>query len=185
MKGDLPPSSSESRLWLVAVARANRASDFGRTGERDLVHVRMLDQRLAGRAVAGDDVDHAGGQARFLANFREGQRRQRREFRGLQHDGVSGRQCRRNLPRQHQQRKIPRNDLPDDAAGHVLGKFLLQKLRPTRVMIEMPRDQRNVDVAALANRLAVVHRLEHREPPRMFLHQPRHAHTDSARAHAE
>ena len=37
----------------------------------------------------------------------------------------------------------------------------------------MPRDQRNIDVTALANRLAVVHRLEHRQPPRVLLHLPR------------
>ncbi len=41
------------------------------------------------------------------------------------------------------------------------------------VVIEMPRDQRNVDVAALADRLAVVHRLQHREQPRLLLHDPR------------
>ena len=40
-------------------------------------------------------------------------------------------------------------------------------------MIEMPRHQRNIDVAALANRLAVVHRFQHRQQPRMLLHQPR------------
>ena len=37
----------------------------------------------------------------------------------------------------------------------------------------MPRHQRNIDVAALADRLAVVHCFEHREAARMFLHQPR------------
>ena len=41
------------------------------------------------------------------------------------------------------------------------------------MMIEVPRDQGNVDVAALADGLAVVHRLEHREPARMLLHLPR------------
>ncbi len=42
--------------------------------------------------------------------------------------------------------------------------------RPAGVMIEMPRDERNVDVARLADRLAVVHRLEHREEALALLH---------------
>ncbi len=36
----------------------------------------------------------------------------------------------------------------------------------------MARDERNIDVAALADGLAVVHRLEHREPARVLLHLP-------------
>src|SRR5205807_6588264 len=64
--------------------------------------------------------------------------------------------------------------LSDDAAGHKARKFLLEKLRPSRMVIKMARDERNIDVAALANRFAVVHRLEHGEPARMLLHQPRY-----------
>ena len=40
-------------------------------------------------------------------------------------------------------------------------------------MIEVPRDERNVDVARLANRLAVVHALEHGEQPRVLLNAAR------------
>ena len=36
-------------------------------------------------------------------------------------------------------------------------EILVEELRPTRVVVEMPRHQRNVDVAALADGLAVVH----------------------------
>src|SRR5208337_3418525 len=97
----------------------------------------------------------------------------RREFGRLQNHGVSCCQSGRNLPRQHQQREIPWNNLTDDPARNVVGKFLLQKLRPTRMMIEMPRDQRNINVATLADGLAVVHRLKNGEEPRMLLHQAR------------
>src|SRR5438477_11569616 len=38
------------------------------------------------------------------------------------------------------------------------------------MMIKMTRDQRNVDVAAFANRFAVVQCFEHCEPARMFLY---------------
>ena len=57
---------------------------------------------------------------------------------------------------------------PDDAARFVAGKLLLEQLRPTGVVVEMPRDQRNIDVAALANGLAVVHGFENREKPECF-----------------
>ena len=40
------------------------------------------------------------------------------------------------------------------------------------MVIKMPRYQRDIDVAAFANRLAIVECFEHREPARMFLHLP-------------
>ena len=54
---------------------ADGASHFGRAGERDLVDVGMLDQRFAGRAVAGDDVDDARRQSDFLSRSRRRQAR--------------------------------------------------------------------------------------------------------------
>ena len=132
----------------------------------------MLDQRLARRSVAGHDVHHTRWQFDLAANFGKGQRGQRRELRGLKNNRVSGGQRRRDLPRQHQQRKIPRNDLSHYAAGGVTRKLLLQKLCPSRVMIEVPRHQRNIDVTAFANRFSVVHGLKHGQPPRMLLHLP-------------
>ncbi len=67
---------------------ADRAPHFRRTRERNLVYIRMLHQRFAGRSIAGDDVYDAGGEAGLLADVREGERRQGRKFRGLQHDGI-------------------------------------------------------------------------------------------------
>ena len=61
----------------------------------------------------------------------------------------------------------------DDAAGLVVGKLGFKKLRPAGVVIEVARDERNVDVAALADRLAVVHRFENGEAARMLLHLAR------------
>ena len=62
--------------------------------------------------------------------------------RGLEHHGVAGRQCRRDLPDHHQQRVVPRRHLADDAdrlaphprgvVGHVLtGGGALQQPRGT------------------------------------------------------
>ena len=64
MFGDLPPSSSEI-FFSVSAARAHDdLADLGAAGERDLVDVRMRDDRGARRfADAGHDVDDAGRQA--------------------------------------------------------------------------------------------------------------------------
>ncbi len=152
---------------------ANGASDFGGTGERNFVHVGMFHQCLAGRAVSGNDVDDTGGQSGLLTKFSEGERGQRSEFRGLQHDCVSGGESRSNLPRRHEQREIPGDNLPYDTTSFVLRKLLLEKLRPARMVVEVPRYQGNVDVTTLADGLAVVHRLQNGEKTGMFLHQPR------------
>ena len=77
---------------------------------------RMRRQRRAGGfAVARHDIHHAIGKACFLNQFAEAQRRKRRLLRGLQHNGAACRQRRRQFPGRHQQRKIPGNDLADDA----------------------------------------------------------------------
>ena len=105
----------EGDLLLAARGGAgDHLADLGRAGERDLVDVAVLDQRPAGLAGAGDDVDDAGREVGLLADLGEQQRRQRRGLGGLQHDGVAAGQRRRDLPGQHQQREVPRDDL----AGH-------------------------------------------------------------------
>ena len=163
------------RKPLVALRRsfADGAPHFGGAGEGDLVHAGVLHQRFAGRAVSGDDIDDACGEPDLLADFREGQRRQWSKLRRLQHHRVSRGDCRRNLPGQHEQREIPRNDLSHHAASRVGGKFLREELRPSGMVVEMPSDQRNINVAAFANGLSVVHCFEHRETPRMLLHLAR------------
>ena len=93
-------------------------------------------------------------------------------FRRLDDHRVARGQRRRHLPGKHQQRKVPRDHLADHPASCVVGKFRLQQLRPAGMMVEMPRHQWNVDIAALADGLAVVHRLEHRKAARVLLHLP-------------
>ena len=94
-------------------------ADLGRAGERDLVDVRVADQRGAGRAVAGDDVHDAVRQLGLLADLGQQQRGQRRRLGRLEHRGVAARERRGELPGGHQQREVPRHDLADDA--HRLG----------------------------------------------------------------
>src|SRR3981081_1032083 len=148
----------------------DRATYFSGSGERDIVHIRMFDQRLAGRTIAGHDVHHAGGQPDFLADLGKRKRGERRELSRLQDDGISRCQRRRDLPGQHEQWEIPGNDLSHDPASRVVRKLLLQKLRPTSVVIKMPGDERNIEVSTLANRLSIVHRFQNSEPARMLLY---------------
>ena len=163
------------RQFLTGIRRdlADDAANFGGTGECNLVDPRMLNDGRAGSTVAVDDVQHALGQPNLVRNLGEGQRGERRVLRWLNHDSASRRQRRRYLPRKHQQRKIPRNDLPHHARRRIARELFIAQLRPSRMVIEMPRHERNIDVARLANRLAVVERLQHSKPPRVLLHLPR------------
>ncbi len=152
--------------------RADLAPDLGGTGKGDLVHIRCRDH-LAHSAVSGHDVDHPVGQARLTTDIREQQRRERCPFGGLQNDGIARGQRRRDLPRQHHQREIPRHDLPADAKRLPVRKFGGHQLRHPGVIVEMPLGKGDVDVAAFPDRLAVIKGFEHGEQPRMFLQQPR------------
>ena len=71
----------------------------------------------------------------------------------------------RDLPGQHQQREVPRDDLRGDAERprDPARERVLELVRPARVVPEVRRRERHVDVAALLDRLARVHRLEDRE----------------------
>src|SRR5207253_9387151 len=133
-----------------------------RAREGDLIHVRVLHDQLAGRAIAGQDVDDSGRQADLLAYLGEGERGDRREFRGLQDDRVAGRERGGDLPGEHEEREVPRDDLPGDAqrASDAPGEGVLQLVRPAGVVPEVRRGERNVDVATLLDRLARIDRLQ-------------------------
>src|SRR5437763_1784234 len=82
---------------------------------------------------------------------------------------------RRELPRQHQQREIPRDDLPGDAERprNAIRECVLELVGPTGVVEEVRRRERQVDIARLLDRLAAVQRLEHRKLARALLQDPR------------
>ena len=123
---------------------------------------------------AGDDVDHAGRQVGLLADLGEQQRGQRRGLGRLEHDGVAAGQRRRDLPRQHQQREVPRDDLAGDAERPRVRPEagVLELVGPAGVVEEVRRRQRDVDVAGLLDRLAVVDRLQHGELAAALLDDP-------------
>ena len=133
----------------------------------------MRDECLASVAVAGDDVEHAGRQTGITRNPRKAQRGKRRELGGLEHHRAARGERRRNFPCQHQQRKVPRNDLAANAGPGVARELAVQQLRPAGVVIEVPCDEWNIEITCFANRLAVVHRLEHGQQARMLLHGAR------------
>jgi hypothetical protein len=101
------------------------------------------------------------------------QRRQRRLLGRLEDHGVAAGQRRRDLPGQHQQRKVPGHDLADHAQGPVVRPLALEQLRPAGMVIEVPHRERDVDVARLADGLAVVQGLQHREQACMLLQAAR------------
>src|SRR6185369_10030211 len=169
--------AAELERYALEISRSSAldyATDFGRAGERDLVHVAVLgDGRTGGRSEAGDDVDDAGRHVGFEQQLGKTKRRKGRLLRGLEHAGVAACKSRRKFPRSHQQRKIPRDDLSADAvrlAQRVREKRIADRNRlaedlvgPAAVVREDFGSLRDVDVSRLGDRLSVVERLELRE----------------------
>jgi hypothetical protein len=172
--GRLAPELEGELLARAGDRAGDLAADLGRPRERHLVDARVLDEGPAGVAGAGDDVDDAGRQVGLPADLGERQRGERRGLGRLEDDRVAAGQGRRDLPREHEQREVP----GDHLAGHahrprvrpVAG--VAELVGPARVVEEVRRDQGEVDVAALADRLAVVDRLEHRELAGPLLDEP-------------
>ena len=95
---------------------ADRPPDLGGAGEGDLGDVGMLyEPRAAHAAGPGHHVQHALGQAGVERDPLQLQRRQRRQLRRLEDDGVAARQCRTELPGGDVEREVPRHDQADDA----------------------------------------------------------------------
>ncbi|MNM70584.1 hypothetical protein D3C81_822170 [compost metagenome] len=99
-------------------------ADRGGAGEGDLGDALAGGQRFAGlAAIALDHVEHALGQ-QVADQFEQYGNAQRGLFGGLEHHAVAGGQRWREFPGGHQQREVPRDDLPDhaqwlvDVVGH-------------------------------------------------------------------
>ena len=150
----------------------DQAADGSRSGKRNLVDVRVFDQGCAGIAGAGDDIDHSGRQAGIADYFGELQRCQRRGLGRFEHHRIATGQRGRYFPGGHQQWEIPRNNLAGDAqCCHLLsGERIFQLVGPARVIKEMRRRQRYVDIPRLAYRLAAIERFDHRKLAGPFLH---------------
>ncbi len=134
----------------------------------------MVDEGRTGVSRARDDVHDASWQFRLLQNLRKEERGQRGGLRWLQHDGVARGERWRDLPGQHEQREIPGNDLRGNTerARRWAEAGVVELVRPSCVIEEPGSDQRNVDIAALLDRLAVVQALRDSEFACALLHEP-------------
>ena len=150
------------------------ASDGGRAREGDLVDSGMPHQSRSGGSGTGDDVDDARGQVGLLQDLGEEERRERRGLGGLEHDRVARGERRGDLPREHEQREVPRDDLSRDAERLRVGaeSGVIELVGPPGVVEEPRGDQRDVDIAALLDRLAVVEALGDGELARALLDEP-------------
>ncbi len=129
----------------------------------------MPHNRFARLVTTSDDVDQSGRESSFgrdLCKQQGGQRRGRGRF---DHNRVPHRQSGGYLPCQHQQRKVPRNNLPHNADGLIVGQLAAHDLCPASMMIKVACHQRHIDVARFADRFAVVQRLNHGQQTVMFL----------------
>ncbi len=103
-------------LDVVGGRAEDRLAGDGRAGERQLRHVRMGDERGAGRrTVAVDDVEDAGRHAGFERQAAQLGGGERRLLGHLEDDRVADRERRRGLPAGEQERVVPRADRSDDA----------------------------------------------------------------------
>src|SRR6185312_1217437 len=115
---DVGRLAAELEAYLLQVSGRcldDQLPDLGRARERDLVDVIVRLQRGARVAEAGDDVDDAVWEPSLLQQLAEAERRQRRLLRRLEYHGASAREHWPELPRGHQQREVPRDDLTNDA----------------------------------------------------------------------
>ena len=170
--GALAAQLQSERLAGACRRFADLAPHGSRSGKGDFVHVR-IDDHLAHGTIAGNDIHDALGQARLTADVGKQQRSERRIFSRFQDHRVAHRQRGRDLPCQHQEREVPRDDLTADAKRLPTRHFLIHQLRVACVMVEMTLHQRNIDVAALADRLAVVECFEHRKEAAVLLQKAR------------
>ena len=119
-------------LQVVGSGSHDQLAHFGRAGESDLVDIRMRGQRGAGRfAEAGDDIHHTIWNARLLHQLAKPQRAERSLLRRFEHDRATSGQRRPQLPSRHQERKIPRDNLPDHSDRLALG--IGEELRARRI----------------------------------------------------
>ena len=88
---------------------------------------------------------------------------------GFDDDGVAGGEGGGDLPGQHEEGKIPGDDLADDAQRLVFGEGVREELGPAGVVVEMADGERDIQVARFANGFAVIERFEDGEQAGVFL----------------
>ena len=130
----------------------DQLANLGGSGEGDFVHQRMRSERCAGSfSVARDNVHDAFREARFQNQFAEAQDGKRCLLGGLQYHRAARSQCRPQFPGGHEQREVPRDDLPDHADR--LAQRVSKILR-TRCIRHRDRNGRAFDLGRPARHVA-------------------------------
>ena len=176
MFGLLPPSSQGDALEVRFGRRLH--DDLGRSVHSP-VKATLSTSMCAPRAAPavgpkpGTTLMTPSGKPASWASSPIAQGGQRRLLGRLEHDGAAGRQRRAPLPRLHQQREIPRDDLPDHADRLVprvaeivaldRDRLAVDLVGPAGVVAVAFDGQRQVGVEASRDRLAVVERFEGRQ----------------------
>ena len=147
----------------------NNASHLCRAGEGDLVHVGVLHESRSRFTGTGDDIHDSRGESGLFAKLREEQCRKGSPLCRFENHGVATGQCGSDFPCEHQQGKIPRNDLSADSPGLGIRMTFFKNVGPPCMVIEVAGDEGDVDVPCLANRFSIVECLDHREEAALFL----------------
>jgi hypothetical protein len=174
MFGLLPPSSKARGFRPGAERSVMRRAVAVEPGERDLSHVGMAHDRVAGDlAEAGDDVDDAGREARRVEERRDREDRGRGLLGGLQHDRVARGEGRADLGSEDREGRVPGHDQADDTEGLVerevearlrdLDRLAVDLVGGARPVVHHLGDRGQVAGPGLRDRLAVVAALDRRE----------------------
>ena len=150
-----------------------RAAHVCGTGESDLVYIGVGHDHRPRTAAAGDHVDYTLRQSGFRYDFCKQERTQARIGCWFKDYCITHRDGWRDLPGQHQQREVPRNDLPHHTNRLVITQFGFHQLGPAGIIIKVTRQQRHIDITRFTDGFTVVHRLEHRQQTVVLLNIPR------------
>src|ERR1700732_3674959 len=174
-KNDVRALTTELECYALEIRRRGRlhdqSADFCRAGKRNFIHVHVIrDSRACGGSVTRQQIHHARRETGFDKQFTYSQCRKRGLFGGLHHHGASRCQRGTKLPRLHQQREIPRNNLADDADGFVArvtevipiyrDRLALNLVCPSRVVAKAGDDERQARRTRHRIGLPIVERLE-------------------------
>ena len=113
--GDLPPSSSETFLRLPAAAWTISLPTSVEPVNATLSTSGWPDSAAPASPKPVTMLTTPSGRPASQHQLAEVERRQRRLLGGLEHDRAAAGQRRGELPRRHQQREVPGDDLADDA----------------------------------------------------------------------
>ena len=141
------------------------------------------DGGAGGGAEAGDDVEHAVGDAGELGEVGVEERGEGGLLGGLDDHGAAGGERRAGLEEEHGGGVVPRHDVADDADGLLervpvarprhLERLAVHLVRRAGVVPEQVRAAGDVDELPHREQLAGVHRVQRRQLLHVLLHQVR------------